>query len=160
MRQYVALASWGTSCLWMKKQFLVTCMSPIPWKIHLISFEMPLLHFSLSGTLIRFRYSWAFPVSGQMNALALPGYNVSLLVNWLITVQSSPAGRTRGTGLIGVEVGLLMIDKWFSVRSCPCRILARLLYLCSCGTLGVSAEFWCSVGVMGAVSSGVVWFAR
>ena len=119
MRQYATLASWGNSCLWMKKQVLVPCMSPSPWKICPISFDMPLLYLSFSGPLIRCRYYWAFPISGQMTALTLPGSKVSSLVTWLMTDQSSPAVRTRGSGLLGVEVGVLIVSTWFAMRYCP-----------------------------------------
>ena len=44
MKRSVTLASWGTSCLCMKKQVLVPCMSPIPWKSCPISFNMTFLH--------------------------------------------------------------------------------------------------------------------
>ena len=40
-----------------EKQVLVPCMSHRPWKSCTISFDMPLLHFSFLGPLIRCRYS-------------------------------------------------------------------------------------------------------
>ena len=102
MWQYVTLASWGNLCLCMKKQVLVPCMSPSPWKSFPTSFDMLLLHLSFSRPLMRCRYYLAFPVSGQMTALALPGCNVSLPVTWSVNSQSSPAGRMRGAGFLGV----------------------------------------------------------
>ena len=102
MRKCVALASWGTSFLWMKKQVLVPCMYLIPWKIRPISFDMPLLYLSFSGPLMSCWYSCSFPVPVYMTALALPGCNVRLPVTWLMTSHSSPAGLTRVSGLIGV----------------------------------------------------------
>ena len=102
MRKYVTFASWGTLYLCMKKQVLVPCMSPIPWKNRPISFETPFLHLSSSETLMRCQYSCVFSVLGQMTALALPGCNVRLTVTWSMTAQSSPTGRTRGAGLLGL----------------------------------------------------------
>ena len=46
-----------------------------------------------------------------MNACALPGCKVSLLVAWSITAQYSPTGLTRGAEFMGVEVVVLMVDK-------------------------------------------------
>ena len=92
-----------------QKQVLVPCMPPSPWKSCPISFDMPLLHLSFSASLMRCRYYWAFPVSGKMTALALPDCNVRLSVTWLMTAQSSPAGRTRGDCLLGVEGGVLIV---------------------------------------------------
>ena len=76
-----------------------------------------------------------------MTSFALPGCNVSSLVACSITSQSSPAGRTRGSGFLGVEVRVLMVATWFAMRSCPWRRHDNVLYLCSCGTLGVPADF-------------------
>ena len=102
MRKYVTLASWGTSCLWMKKQVLVPCMYPILWKKFPISFAMSFLYFSSSWPLMRYRYYCEFPVSGKMTALDLPGCNISFPVTWSMTFQSSSSGRTRGVGLLGL----------------------------------------------------------
>ena len=85
----------------------------------MISFCIPLLHFSLLGIFIRLRDSWDLPVLGQMPTFYLPGFKVSLPFACLITTQSSPAGRTRGAGFLGAEVGVLMVSTWFSMRSCP-----------------------------------------
>ena len=112
-----------------EKKVLVTCMPPSTQKSRPVSFDTPLLHFSLSGTLIRLRFYWAFTVSGQMTGLAFLGSKESSTVTWSITSQSSPSGRTRGAGLIGVEIGVLMVATWFAMRSCPWRCLALLLYL-------------------------------
>ena len=84
-----------------EKQVLVSCIYPSPWKRLPISLDMPLLRFSFPGPFISCRYSWAFPVSGQMTVFSLPGSNVSLPVSWSITNQYSPAGCTRGAGFLG-----------------------------------------------------------
>ena len=76
---------------------------------------------------MRCRYSCAFPVSGKMTALSLPGCNIRLLVTWLMTTYSSTAGGTRGSGLLGLEGGLLIVDTWFAMRYCPWRRLALVL---------------------------------
>ena len=68
---------------------------------------------------MRCQYSWAFPVSGQMTALAPPGCNVRFTVTWSMTAYSSPSGRTRGAGLLGLEGGVLIVATWFDMRSCP-----------------------------------------
>ena len=75
---------------------------PDPLESRPISFDMPLLHLSFLGPLMRCRYSWAFPVSRQMTVFAIPGCNVRLPVTWSITAHSSPSMRTRGAGLLGV----------------------------------------------------------
>ena len=106
------------------------------------------------------RYSWEFTVLGQRTTFPLPGCKVRLLVAWSITDQSSPAGRTRVSGLLGVEVRRLMVATWFSMRSCPWRCCARLLYLCTCGTLRVSVDFQRDAGIIDYVSSGMMWSAR
>ena len=120
---------------------LFLCMSPSPLESSPISFDMPLLHFILSGTLIRCQYSLEFPGSGHVIALAFPGSKVILLVTWSIMAHYSPSVRTRGNGLLGVEVRVLMVATWFAMGYFTWRCLARVLYLCSCGTLGVTANF-------------------
>ena len=102
---------------------------------------MPLLHLSSSGPLIRFQRSCEFPVLGQMTSLALPSCNGRLTVTWLMTAQSSPAGRTRGAEFLGVEDGVLMVTTWFAMRCCPWRRLALVLYRCCVGNLWVYADF-------------------
>ena len=77
---------------------------------------------------MRCRYSWDFPVLGQMIVLALPGSNVILPVTWSMTAQSSPTGSTRDTVLLGVEGGVLIFATWFAMRSCTWRQLDRVLY--------------------------------
>ena len=106
--------------------------------------------------LMRFRYYWAFPVSGKMTALALPSCNVRLPVTWSMTAQSSPAGHPMGAGLLVMLGGLLIVATWFAMRSCPWRRLARVLYQYCLGTIWVSDAFWCSAGNIGLVSSGIM----
>ena len=120
---------------------LVPFVSHGPWKRRLISVDMPLLHFSFPITFIRCLYSWEFSVLDQMIAFAIPGCKVRLLVAWSITAQSSLTGHTRVAGLLGVQVLSLMVSTWFSIRSCPWRWRARVLYLCTCGTLGFPLIF-------------------
>ena len=93
---------------------LVTCMSPIPWKIFPISFDMPFLNLSYSGPLMRYRYYCAFSVSGQMSALSLPG---------------------------GLDGGVLIFATWFSMRYFTWRRLDLVLYRCCVGIFWVSADF-------------------
>ena len=95
-----------------------------------------------------------------MTVFATPGCNVRLLVAWSITAQSSPAGRTRGAGLMGAEVRVLMVVTWFDMRFFPWRQRAWLLYLCTCGTVGFYFAFKCAAGVICSVSSGTMWGAR
>ena len=76
-----------------------------------------------------------------MTALAVSGSKVSSPVTWSMTDQYYPAGRTRGSGLLGVEGGVLIVATWFAMMPCPWRRFARVLYWCSFGTLGVSADF-------------------
>ena len=52
-----------------------------------------------------------------------------------------------------------MVATWFSVRCCPWRRFAWLLYLYSCGTVGLPFAFRCAAGVIGSVSSGMMWGA-
>ena len=59
-----------------EKQLLVPWIYPSPWKRRPISLDMPFLHFNFSGPFIRFRYSWAFPVLGQITVFALTGCNI------------------------------------------------------------------------------------
>ena len=125
----------------------------------MISFNMHLLHFILSGPFIRCRYSWGFAVSGQMNAFSLLGCKVSFLVAWSITAQPSPYGLTRGSGFLGAEVGFFMVAAWFSMSSFPWRRNSRVLYLYTCGTFGGSIAFWCTAGGIGSLSSGMMWVA-
>ena len=81
-------------------------MYPSPWKIRPISLDIPMIHFSLSGFFIRCRYFRECLVLGNMNVFTLPGFTVRLPFAWSITAQSSPDGRTRGAGLLVVEVGV------------------------------------------------------
>ena len=76
-----------------------------------------------------------------MTAFAIPGCKVRSPVSWSINDQSSPSGRTRGSGFLGVDVGVLMVEKCFVSRSCPWRRRYHVLYLCHCGTLGVLDAF-------------------
>ena len=66
------------------------------------------LLFILSGPLIGCRYSWAFPVFGQISAFVLRVSKVSSPVTWSITAQLSPTDHTRVSSLLGVEIGVLM----------------------------------------------------
>ena len=83
---------------------LVSCMSHSPWKRRTISLDMPLIHFSFFGAFIRCRYSWAFPVFGQMTVFSLPGCKVRFPVAWSITTHSFPDERTSGDVLLSSEV--------------------------------------------------------
>ena len=76
-----------------------------------------------------------------MNTFTLTSCKVRLPADWSINDQSYPSGRTRGAGFLGVDVGFLMVAKWFAMRYCPWRLCTRVLYLCSCGTLGVNVAF-------------------
>ena len=125
----------------------------------MISLEIPFLHLILSWPLIRCQYYWAFPVFGHMTAFALPSCKVISPVAWSITPQSSPSRLTRGAGLLGADVGVLMVATWFYMRYCPWIRCYHVLYLCSCGTLGATVDFWCAAGVMGSVSLGMMWVA-
>ena len=79
---HVTLEPWGIWYLWVKKQVLVTWIFPSTWKRRPISLGMNLLHFSLSGIFIRCKYSWVFPVSGQMNTFTITVCKVRLAVAW------------------------------------------------------------------------------
>ena len=70
---------------------------------------MPLLHLGFSGPLMRCQYYWAFTIPGQITALVLPGCNVRLTVTWSMAAQYSPAGSTRGPGLLGLAGGVLIV---------------------------------------------------
>ena len=76
-----------------------------------------------------------------MTSLDLPGCNVRLTVTWSMFAQSSPAGRMRGAGLLGVEGGVLIVTTWFAMRSYPWRHLACVLYRHCFVTLWVSSAF-------------------
>ena len=55
-----------------------------------------------------------------------------------MVAHSSPDGRTRGAGLIGFVDGVLIVAKWFSMRSCAWIRLYFVLYWCflvPCGFL-------------------------
>ena len=82
------------------------------------------------------RYSWDLTVLGQMTVFTINGCRVRLLVSWSISSHPYTYGRTRGAGLLGAEVGVLMVSMWFAMRSCPWRQRARVLYLCTCVTVG------------------------
>ena len=110
IRLYATFETWGTLCLWMEKQVLVPWMYRSLLKRCPISLGMPLLNFSFWGTFIRCRYYWDFIVWGQMTVFALPGCKVRLSVAWLITALSSPSGRTKGAGLLGAEVEVLIFS--------------------------------------------------
>ena len=116
-------------------------MYPIPWKSSPISFDMPFLHLSSSGPLMRCQYFCAFPISGQITELALHGFNVRFPVTWLMTAQSYPNGRTRGAGLLGLEGEVLIVATWLAMRSCSWRRFSLVLYRCFFGILCVSAPF-------------------
>ena len=66
----------------------------------------------------------------------------------------------RGSGLMGAEVVVFMVATWFDMRSCPCRQRSRVLYLCTYGTMGFPFVFWCAIGDIGSVSSGMMWGAH
>ena len=123
------------------KKVLVPCMSPIPWKSFTISFDMHFTHLIFSGPLMSCRYSWSFHILGPVTALALPGCNVRFPFTWLMTAQSSPAGRTSGAGLLSLAGGVLIVATWFDMMSCNWRCLARVLYRCCFCTLWVSDDF-------------------
>ena len=138
MRQCVALVSWGTLCMWMKKQVLVPCMSPIPRKSRPILFDMTFLHLSFSGTLMMSRYSFAFPVLGQMTSLDLSYCNVSLLVTCSMTAQSSPAGHTREMlDFYVCRMGCCLLPHGFPWG----LVLGEVLPLCYTGDVLVSCGF-------------------
>ena len=139
-----------------EKHMLAPCMSHNTWKRIPILLDIPLLHFSFPGPFIMCRYSWAFPILGQITALTLPGCKVSFPVAWSITAQSSPAGSMVGAGLLCVEVGVLMVSTWFPMISCSWIRCDQVLYLCNCGTLVVSVSFQCAAGGVGSVSSGMM----
>ena len=147
----------GDLCPWMKKHVLFTSMFPSTWKMRPISLDMLLLHFSLLGTFIRWRCSWAFPVLEYMTAFTLPGCKVRLAVAWSITVQLSPDRWMRGAGFMGEEVRVLIVFKCIAIRPCTCIWHAWVLYLCTCGNLGISIAFWCATGGIGSVSLGTIW---
>ena len=92
----------------------------------------------------------------------IPGCRVSLPIAWLITYQSYPAGCTRGAGLLGEAVGVFMVSTWLYMRYCPCRRRVQVLYLCTCGTVGIYFSFWCADGGIGSMSSvcGAHWSGR
>ena len=94
-----------------------------------------------------------------MTVFALPCCKFRLPVAWSVTFQYSPTGRTRGSGFMGLEVGVLKVATWFAVSSYPCIRYTYVLYLCSCGTLGVPVAFWCAAGSMSSVSEGMMWSA-
>ena len=52
-----------------------------------------------------------------------------------------------------------MVDTCFYVWSCPWRRHAQVLYLCTCGTVGLYFFFWCAEGGIGADPSGMMWGA-
>ena len=78
---------------------------------------------------------------GQVTLYTLPGCKVRFKVASQITTQSSPSGRMRGAGFLGAEVGVLMVSTWFSRSYFHWRQRARLLCLCTCGTLGFPLIF-------------------
>ena len=98
---------------------------------------------------MRCRYYCAFLVSGKMTALSLPGCNIRLPVTWLMTAQYSPAGRTRGDGLLGLEGGVLIVSTWFAMRYRTWRSLVLVLYRCCFGILWVYSAFCCATGGIG-----------
>ena len=132
-------------------------MSHIPWERCPILLDIPLLHFSLLGTFLRCRYSWALPVLGHMTAFNITGCRVRLPFVCSITAQYSPSGRTGGADLMGVAVLLLMVAAWFDMSSCLWRLHVQVLYLCTCGSVGFYFAFTCAVGGIGSVS--YVWGA-
>ena len=143
-----------------KKQVLVPWMSPSLCKRRPISLYIPLLRLSFSGPFIWCRCSWAFNGLGQMTLFALPGCNIISPVAWSITAQSSPCGYMSGSGLMNAEVVVLMVSTWFYMMSCPWRRHSRVLYMCTCVTLGFYFAFWCAAGGICSVSLGIMWGAR
>ena len=111
-----------------------------------------LVPFKFSGPFMRCRYSWALPVLRHITAFTIPGCRVGSTVAWLITQQSSPAEFKRGAGLMVAAVGVFMVATWFYMRSCPWRKRVRVLYLCTCGTVGFSFTFICADGGIGSIS--------
>ena len=73
-----------------------------------------------------------------------------------MTAQYYPAGRTRGSGLIGLEGGVLIVATWFEMRFCTWISLALVLYRCCVVILWVSAAFCCAAGGIGLVSYGMI----
>ena len=64
-----------------------------------------------------------------------------------------------GAGLLVADIGVLIVSTRFDMRYCPWRRHDQVLYLCTCGTLGVSVAFWCAAGGIGSVSLGMMWGA-
>ena len=95
-----------------------------------------------------------------MTLYTLPGCKVRFKVASQITTQSSSSGRMRGAGFLGAEVGVLMVSTWFSRSYFHWRQRARVLYLCTCGTFGVSVDFWCAVWGFSSVSLGMIQSTR
>ena len=125
---------------------------------------MPFLHLSFSGPLMRCRYSFVFPISGQMTALSLPGCDIRFPFTWSMTSQSSPSGLARGSGLLGLEGGVLIVVTWFVMRPCPYKRLSFVLYMYCVGIFWVYAAFWCAAGCIGLMSYGMMcgthWVGR
>ena len=80
-----------------------------------------------------------------MTVLVLLGCNVRFLVTWLMTAHYSPAGRTRGTVLLGFTGGVLIVATWFGVDCCHmvCHEIFSLETSCPCG---IQVLFWYLVG--------------
>ena len=126
IRLYVILVPWGDFSV-DEKKVVVPLMSPIPWKRRLISLDTPLIHFSLLGPFMRFRYYWAFTVLRHITALTMPGFRLRVMFALSITAQYSLYGRMRVDSLLGTVAGVLMVAIWFSMRCCPCRQLMQVL---------------------------------
>ena len=133
-----------------------TWMSPIPWKKRLILLYTHFTNLSLLGPFTRCQYYWDFPASGKINMYTIPGFRVRSPISWSITAHYSPAGSTRGAGLLRLAVGILMVATWFVMRSCPWRRRAWVSYLCTCVTVGFYFAFWCDAEGIGSVSSGTM----
>ena len=150
----------GGLCSYGWKQYLFPCMSPSPWKRFTISLDMLLIDFRFLGIFIWWRYFWDFPILGKVTVFTLPGCKVRFLVTSPINAQSSPAERMRSAGFLGAEVGVFMVSTWFSRSYFHWRQRARVLYLCTCGTFGVSVDFWCAVWGFSSVSLGMIQSTR
>ena len=55
---------------------------------------------------------------------------------------------------------MVIVATCFAISSCPWRRLARVLYWCCFGTLGVSSAFLCAARGIGLVSSDIMCVTR
>ena len=61
-----------------------------------------------------------------------------------------------GSGLLGLECGVLIVATWFVMKSYTWRNIALVLCRCCFGILWVYASFCCDAGGIGSVSSGMM----